>query len=123
MSEETKMILKMVDEGKITPEQAVEMLNALGKDDSVKEDSEFEFRGEEFIKDVERWAKDFASKMGNTVKDIEPKVKKIVKIMIQNTAKSIEEVGKVIKGQEEAFDDDNDNNADSDFNEDEYTPN
>ncbi|HOQ17118.1 MAG TPA: hypothetical protein PLL17_02175 [Defluviitaleaceae bacterium] len=121
MSEETRMILKMVDDGKITPEQAVEMLKAVGQTESDREENDF--RGDDFIKDVEKWAKDFAAKMGNTVKDIEPKVKKIVKIMIQNTAKSIEEVGKVIKGQEEAFDDDNDNNADSDFNEDEYTPN
>ena len=101
MSEETKMILKMVDEGKITPEQAVEMLKAVGKEDTCCNTTQKEWRGEEFVQEIEKWAKDFGQRMGSAVKDFEPKLKKMAQIMVQNTMKTADELGKVFKEQKE----------------------
>lgn len=104
MSEETRMILKMVDEGKITPEQAVDMLKAVGNDDSCCGGYQNEHKADEFVQEMDRWGKEFAQKMGSTVKDLEPKLRKMMQIMVQNTAKTVEEVGKVFREQKEQND-------------------
>lgn len=108
MSEETRMILKMVDEGKITPEQAVEMLKAVGNEDPCFGGHQNEHRGDEFVQEMDKWGKEFAQKMGSTVKDLEPKIRKMVQIMVQNTVKTVEEVGKVFREQREQGDQSND---------------
>lgn len=101
MSEETRMILKMVDEGKLTPEQAVEMLKAVGADDVRSDKDQTEHKGEEFVQDLDRWGKELAQKMGSAVKDLEPKLRKMLQIMVQNTMKTVEEVGRVFREQKE----------------------
>lgn len=101
MSEETRMILKMVDEGKLTPEQAVEMLKAVGSDDIRGDRDHNDNKADEFVQDLDRWGKELAQKMGNAVKDLEPKLRKMMQIMVQNTMKTVEEVGKVFREQNE----------------------
>ncbi|WP_058486801.1 SHOCT-like domain-containing protein [Defluviitalea phaphyphila] len=109
MSEERKMILKMVDEGKITPEQAIEMLKATNTSEEKNEQYENYTKSEDFIQDMEKWAKDFAKKMGSTIKDLEPKLRKMTQIMVQNTVNTVEEIGKVFKEQNEDSKEDKEN--------------
>ncbi|HHW68533.1 SHOCT-like domain-containing protein [Defluviitalea raffinosedens] len=115
MSEEAKMILKMVDEGKITPEQAVEMLKAVGSDDVHSNRSQNEHKGEEFVQDLDKWGKELAQKMGSAVKDLEPKLRKMMQIMVQNTMKTVEEVGKVFREQQNRPAEENENHEEEHF--------
>ncbi|MDR1705221.1 MAG: hypothetical protein LBS19_11140 [Clostridiales bacterium] len=98
MKEEIAKILKMVEEGKITADEAVKLMEALHDsfafDDYVN--SDFNDKMRRFGKDAETFLKGVGAKMNGFVKDMEPKVRNVTKTVVARTAGIVEELGKAL---------------------------
>ena len=98
MKEERIKILKMVEDGKITVDEATKLIDAL------KENYPFEFYGEEdfaekvkqFGKSCESFAKDLGDKVGTFAKEVEPKVRKVTQSVVSKTAEIVDEIAKTL---------------------------
>lgn len=85
--EEKILILKLLEEGKITKEEAFSLLEALNgtsknchhKHKKTREERAFEEDLNKFAKSVENFANEVNAKVSNTYKEIEPKVRKSTK--------------------------------------------
>ena len=93
MNEEKLMILKMVDEGKISTNEAVKLINALSEkkpDRSI----ELEDKVQKATKAVDNFAKDVKTKVGEIAKNAEPKVRDATFAIVDKTTEITEELGK-----------------------------
>jgi hypothetical protein len=84
MKEERMMILKMVDEGKISADDGVKLLKALNKSVDTEEK-------------LSKAAKQFKSKVGDFAKEAEPKVKKAAHDIKIKSGEVAEVIGEKIK--------------------------
>jgi hypothetical protein len=97
MKEERMYILNLLGDGKINADEAAKLLEALGKK-PIREYWDDDFNAEEkllkFRESVETFAKDFGSKMGSAYKDMEPKVRKTTKVIMEKTASAVDGISK-----------------------------
>ena len=100
MKEERMQILKMVESGKISVDEAAKLLEVInaGSYDPFEtyEPSGFDEKCRQFSKNAESFAKDFSAKMGQTFKDVEPKLKKVTKVVVEKTAGVISELSRAL---------------------------
>lgn len=100
MKEERMMVLKMIQDGTITADEAAKLLETLGEKSKGIDSKEFEKNVEDkFAKtteSIESFAKDIGNKLEEAYKSIEPKVKKISKSVIEKTAGVVENASKAL---------------------------
>ena len=95
MKEERMKILQMVEDGKISVEEAGKLLDALGvSGECCGED--FADKMKEFCKDTETFMKNVGGKMCDFVKDMEPRVRNITKTAVSRTADLVDELGNAL---------------------------
>ena len=94
--QERLLVLKMLEEGKISADDAVKLIESL-KSNTQR----FEFSNDDmneklsrFSQAVDSFAKDFSGKVESVTKDMEPKLKKATKIVVEKTASIIDEISK-----------------------------
>ena len=96
MKQERIKILEMLEQGKITVDDATKLFEAL-KDLGGNYTGEY-WNSEEklgkFSNNVDEFAKDFGSRIRTTYKEIEPKLKKASKKVVEKTAVIIDEISK-----------------------------
>lgn len=96
MKEERMKILKMVEDGKISVDDATKLLESLKETYPFEmyEESEFNEKVKQFAKNAENFARDIGDKMGSFAKDMEPKVKKATGFVVGKTAAVVDEISK-----------------------------
>lgn len=97
--EERMLILNMVAEGKISVDESLKLLESLNagqtKEDFTYDynyDFDFEEKVSKFSKSVDEFAKEMKDKFSVTFKDVEPKVKKATKTVVQKTVSVLDEI-------------------------------
>ena len=85
MQEERMQVLKMVDEGKITVDEATKLLEGL-RAAGGEGSRQFEEKFKEFASDMKEFAKDVTCKINEATKKAEPKVKEFAKNVVSKTA-------------------------------------
>jgi len=97
MKEERMYILNLLGEGKVSADEAAKLLEAVGKK-SKREYFDEDFNAEEklknFSKSAQAFAKDFGGKVEVAFKDMEPKVRKATKVVMEKTASVVDEISK-----------------------------
>ena len=99
MSERVR-VLDLLESGKITADEAVKLLDALGQggkkfiDQETKENIEEKLH--QFAKDVNCFAKDVGCKMQDFYKEVEPKVKKASQTALEKAAAVLDNLAQSI---------------------------
>lgn len=111
MQEERMAILKMVEEGKISPNDAVKLMYALNSE-RPKRDFCIEEKFNKASQAMDEFAKDVREKMSSVAKEVEPKFKKTTHTIIEKTSEIVDELAQAlreaVKNAEENINDDND---------------
>ena len=110
MSSEKSYILKMVESGKISVDDAVKLIDALKDSDeeekaSFWESIEFEEKLDRFASSTESFAKDIGVKMNSTWKDVEPKFKSAAKVAVEKTASAVDKLSCILSDYLKSFED------------------
>lgn len=90
MKDERIMILKMIEDGKISADDGVKLIKALHNvegSETVKK----------VVKNIDGFAKDMKDKITEMAKDAEPKVKHATKVVVEKTGVVVDELGKNLK--------------------------
>lgn len=100
MKDERMKVLQMLEDGKISVEDAQDLLMVLGKNEKgnyshieIDKDKVNE-KVNQFAASVDSFAKDFSGKAQDMYKDMEPKLKYGAKAVIEKTAALVDEVSK-----------------------------
>lgn len=100
MSSEREMILKMVEEQKISVDDAVKLFDALKGDPSFEkpfvDHKELENKINKFSSSVEGFAREVAVRMSETWRGVEPKVKKATKTALGKTKNAVDKLSKTL---------------------------
>lgn len=98
MKKERLKVLEMVEEGKISVDEATKLLETLkaGADFEwgAADYDDAEERLNQFSKNVDAFAKDFSDKFSSAFKEVEPKLKSATKVVIEKTVSMIDEVSR-----------------------------
>ena len=99
MRQERMKVLDLLDEGKITAEEAAKLLEAMKKpqldDDMLVFDKDAaEEKVHNIAKHVDRFTKDFGGRVESAYKEIEPKIKKASQAVLERTAAIFDEIAK-----------------------------
>ncbi|MCL2573252.1 MAG: hypothetical protein FWE34_01715 [Defluviitaleaceae bacterium] len=86
MQEERMQVLKMVDEGKITVDEATKLLEGLRATGNEGGGKQFEEKFKAFTNDMKEFCKDVTCKLNEATKKAEPKVKEFAKNVVAKTA-------------------------------------
>jgi len=97
MKQERLKILSLLEDGKITADDAAMLLEKLGQSDGnsfISEDTaeQVEEKLQRFAKSAEGFAKEFSSKVGCAYKDVEPKLKKASQTVLEKTASIVDDI-------------------------------
>ena len=97
MKQERLKILSLLEEGKITADDAGMLLEKLNQADGyhfISEDTaeQVEEKLQRFAKSAEGFAKEFSSKVGHAYKDVEPKLKKASQTVLEKTASIVDDI-------------------------------
>ena len=99
MKQERLKILSMLEEGKISAEDAALLLDKLNQAAEahhhfISEDTaeQVEETLHKFAKSAEHFAKEFCSKAAHAYKDVEPKLKKASQTVLEKTAVIVDEI-------------------------------
>ena len=96
MKEERMMILNMLQEGRITVDEATKLLDSLYESPFSRQwkhkEKSFDENVNKFSNSVESLAKDFSVKVESTYKDLEPMLKKASQAVVEKTAKVVDYV-------------------------------
>ena len=101
MKEERLRVLKLVEEGKITVDEAAKLLEVMmaskaPEEDFVTDSREFERKFAAFAKNAESFAKDCGDKVGDAFREVEPKLRKVSKVVLVKTAAIIDDLSKAL---------------------------
>jgi polyhydroxyalkanoate synthesis regulator phasin len=101
MKEARLRILEMLENGKITAEEAARLLETIQKGGREKfgegegfDRDAFEEKFRDFAKNAEKFAREFGAKATVVYKDVEPKLKKATKVVVEKTACLFDELAK-----------------------------
>ena len=123
MKDERIMILQMVNEGKICPDDAAKLLEALKEKDkgyqtTIKTDIDVAEKFNKFCGSVEKFAKSAGTKASQALKDAEPAVKNATKKAMEKTVCVLDDMSKSLSKRLENVDDIEDcDNTDTDTDE------
>ena len=97
MRQERLKILALLEEGKISADEAAMLLDRLNEADShhlFSEDTaeHVEESLQRFAKNAEHFAKEFGQRVGSAYKDVEPKLKKASQTVLEKTAAVVDEI-------------------------------
>lgn len=101
--EEKLLILKLLEDGKITKEEAFSLLEAINgnckkekkaEKKAAKEDCAFEEDLNSFAKSVEKFANEVNAKVASTYREYEPKVKKSTKTAVDKASELLNNLSK-----------------------------
>ena len=97
MKQERLKILGMLEDGKISAEEAGMLLDRLNQADShhfISEDTaeQVEEKIHRFAKNAEHFAKEFSQKAAEAYKDVEPKLKKASQAILEKTAAIVDDI-------------------------------
>jgi len=111
MKEERLMILNLLNEGKISADEAAKLLDALSKGgDGAQRRNRYrygaydkdDFEGEmddklkKFQQAAESFSKEFGEKVGGAFKEFEPKFKTVAKTVMEKTASVVDDLAKAL---------------------------
>jgi len=91
MEKERMQVLKMIDEGKISVDEATKLLDVL-KASGGKENASLEDRFNKFSSDTKDFLKDMGKKINHIYEKAEPKVKDATKKVVAKTADIAENI-------------------------------
>ncbi len=101
MKKERMKVLNMVEDGKISVEEATRLLEALSfgeegfdSKDTYNYTESMEDKILAFSKSVDNFAKEFGGKIGSTYKGMEPKLKNATKAVVMKTASIADDISK-----------------------------
>ncbi|MCL1936449.1 MAG: hypothetical protein FWF57_08790 [Defluviitaleaceae bacterium] len=95
LKEERIMILEMVKENKIGPDDGVKLLNSLNESKGAFYSSDsIEEKFSKFHSSIDSFAKEVKSKIDSAYHSAEPKVKDATKKVVEKTANMVEELSK-----------------------------
>ena len=123
MKQERMKILELLENQKISADEAASLLEVLKHDDHhhlISDDAaeQMEEKFKSFAKNVDGFAKDFGTKVHCAYKEVEPKLKKASCVALEKTATIVDNIAKSLhesldsakaRGEDEARDDDNPN--------------
>ena len=97
MKQERLKVLGMLEDGKITADEASLLLEKLNQADGhhfISEDTaeQVEEKLHRFAKSAEGFAKEFGSKAAEAYKEVEPKLKKASQTILEKTAAIVDEI-------------------------------
>jgi len=95
MKQERMKILSMVEEGKISVDEATRLLEVIGAEGDGA-DTEFQEKFQQFTKNVEEFAKDLGAKASAAYKEMEPKLKTATRVVVEKTANVVDDLSKAI---------------------------
>jgi len=97
MKNERLKILQMLEDGKISADEAARLLEALrnGKD-AEKENMSFDEKVSQFSASAKEFAKEFGSKMNSAYKSTKPKINSATQVVIKKTAGVVEGLSKAL---------------------------
>ena len=102
MKQERLKILEMLEDGKITADEASKLLESLkhaGKQsrwDDDGEDFDFGERVNAFSKNVEEFSREVGAKMNTAFKTMEPKLRAATKVVVEKTANVMGEISRAL---------------------------
>ena len=99
MREERIKILQMVEDGKISVEEAGKLLEALGVScgpEFFYDEEDFADKMKDFCQNTESFLKNVGCKISDFAKDMEPRIRNITKVTVSKTADIVEELGKAL---------------------------
>ena len=100
MREERLRVLNLVEEGKITVDDATKLLEALSISASMEEEgtegNDFEKKLSAFAKNAETFARECGSKVGDAYRVVEPKFRKVSKVVLAKTASVVDDLAKTL---------------------------
>jgi len=111
MKEERLMILNLLNEGKISADEAAKLLDALSKGGDgaqrrykyrhgayEKDDfeGEMEDKLKKFQQAAESFSKEFGEKVGGAFKEFEPKFKTVAKTVMEKTASVVDDLARAL---------------------------
>ena len=112
MKEERIMILNLLNEGKISADEAAKLLDALGKagggegkkfkyhrdfsDFGDADERDVEEKLKKFSQAVDNFSKEFGGKVSETFKEFEPKLKKTAKTVMEKTASVVDDLARAL---------------------------
>lgn len=97
MKQERLKVLGLLEEGKISADEASMLLDKLNQADShhfISEDTaeQVEEKLQRFAKSAEGFAKEFSQKAAEKYKEVEPKLKKASQTVLEKTAAIVDEI-------------------------------
>ncbi|MCL2752839.1 MAG: hypothetical protein FWE44_01665 [Defluviitaleaceae bacterium] len=105
MQEERMQVLKMIDEGKITVDEATKLLNALGAKACCEAKPTTEEKWAKFQEDTKEFFKEMGQKINQACEKAKPKIESAAKTVVAKTAQACDNIAqslneKVAKMQE-----------------------
>ncbi|MDR1066884.1 MAG: hypothetical protein LBL35_05575 [Clostridiales bacterium] len=100
MKKERLKVLELIEEGKITVEDATKLLEAMalsGSYESYDYEEGLEEKLHNFSKSINNFAKDVGDKLNTTYKDVEPKLKNVTRSLVEKTANVAEEISRALR--------------------------
>ncbi len=112
MQEERIMVLKMLEDGKINVEDAMNLLDSLNANHKSceKKSGGIEDKIKKLSKCVDSIAKDLGDKVGSAYKNMEPKVKKTTQCVVQKTAEVMQQLSNKLSETSDKLDANDENN-------------
>lgn len=96
------IILRLLEEGKISIEDADTLLTAiLQGSDKENINGEMSKKMNEFTQNAERFTKDLSKRLDVMMQELEPKVKKATTTMKERTTKALDHISKELKKKQE----------------------
>lgn len=115
MRKERMKVLELVEEGKVTVEEATKLLDALSAGitafDNYEIDEGLEERLHDFSRSVNSFVKDIGDKLNTTYKDVEPKLKTATRAIVEKTATIADEVSRTLRENLKATDEKKDDES------------
>ena len=97
MKQERMKILSMIEEGKISVDEATRLLEVLGTDnEAYGQDGDFQEKFQTFSRNVEDFAKDVGTKASAVYKEMEPKLKAATRVVVEETANVVDDLSRMI---------------------------
>lgn len=99
MKKERMKVLTMVEEGKISVEEATKLLEALSVPDGIFEPDydDMEDKVNAFSRAVDNFTRDIGDKIGETYKGMEPRLKKATRSVVEKTANIVDDIAKSLQ--------------------------
>ena len=109
MKEERMLILRLLQENKISAEEAEKLLTALNhpttstmeEKDIKRWNKDMERKLKDLGDTLEDWSKDFSKKIDGVMKEVEPKLKKVTQIVVDKTTSAFDEISKEFKKEDQ----------------------